>query len=75
MVQRQKLPVDIFPCKDCVLIVQRKYGNNKTEISDSMDMLLIYEGSEVVKRKSIRKMNPGCRYCKGYFSYKMSFLR
>jgi hypothetical protein len=75
MVQKQKLPDDIFPCKDYLLIVQRKYGNNKMEINDSMDTLLIYEGSEVVKRKSIRKMSPGCRYCKGYFSYEMSFLR
>jgi len=44
------------------------------EINDSMDTLLIYEGSEVIKRKPIRKMSPGCRYCKGYFSYEMNLI-
>ena len=75
MVQKQNLPDDIFPCKDCVLIVQRKYTGNKMEVSDSLDTLLIYEGGEVIKREPIKKMSPGCRYCKGYFSYEMSFLR
>ena len=75
MVQKQKLPDDIFPCKDCVLIVQRKYAKHKMEVIDSMDTLLIYEGGEIIKRKPIRKMTAGCRHCKGYFSYEMSFLR
>jgi hypothetical protein len=74
MVQKQNLPNDIFPCKDCVLVVQRKYTGNKMEVSDSMDMLLIYEGSDVIKREPIRKMSPGCRYCKGYFSYEMGLI-
>ena len=49
MVQKQNPPDDIFPCKDCVLIVHRKYTRNKMEVSDSMDTLLIYEGSGVIK--------------------------
>ena len=74
MVQKQNLPDDIFPCKDCVLIVQRKYAKNKMEVNDSLDTLLIYKGSEVVKREPVRKMSPGCRHCKGYFSYEMSLI-
>lgn len=74
MAQKQQLPDDIFPCIDCVLIVQRKYAKHKMEVNDSMDTLLMYEGEEVIKREPIRKMSPGCRYCKGYFSYEMSFL-
>ena len=74
MAQKQNLPDDIFPCEDCVLIVHRKYPKNKMEVSDSMDTLLIYEGSEVIKREPIRKMSTGCRYCEGYFSYEMGLI-
>ena len=74
MVQKQNLPDDIFPCKDCVLIVQRKYKGNRMEVNDSLDTLLIYECGEVIKRETIRKMSPGCRYCKGYFFYEMSLI-
>jgi hypothetical protein len=74
MVQKQNLPDDIFACKDCVLIVQRKYAKNKMEVNDSLDTLLIYKGSKVVKREPVRKMSPGCRYCKGYFSYEMGLI-
>jgi hypothetical protein len=69
MVQKQNPPDDIFPCKDCVFIVHQRYADKRTEINDSMDALLIFEGGEVIKRERIRKMSPGCRYCKGYFSY------
>jgi len=75
MVQKQNLPDDIFPCKDCVLIVHQRYADKRTEINDSIDTLLIFEGGEVIKREPIRKMTAGCRHCKGYFSYEMSFLR
>ena len=74
MAQKQNLPDDIFPCKDCVLIVQRKYAKYRIELNDSLDTLLIYEGGEVIKREPIRKMSAGCRHCKGYFSYEMGFL-
>jgi hypothetical protein len=74
MVQKQNPPDGIFPCKDCVLIVHRKYAKNKMEVNDSLDTLLIYEGSKVVKREPVRKMSPGCRYCKGYFSYEMGLI-
>jgi hypothetical protein len=74
MAQKQNLPDDIFPCKDCLLIVQRKYANHKMEVTNSLDTLLICEGSEVIKREPIRKMSAGCRYCKGYFSYEMSLI-
>ena len=75
MGQKQNLPDDVFPCTDCVLIVQRKYKGNKMEVNDSMDTLLIYEGGKIIKREPIRKISAGCRHCKGYFSYKMSFLK
>jgi hypothetical protein len=39
-----------------------------------MDTLLIYEGGEIIKREPIRKMSPGCRYCKGYFSYEIALI-
>jgi hypothetical protein len=74
MVQKQKLPDDIFPCKDCVLIVRQRYADKRTKINDSMDTLLIYESGEVIKKEPIRKMTPGCRYRKGYFSYEMSLI-
>jgi hypothetical protein len=72
--KKTNLPDDIFPCKDCVLLVHRRYAKNRREISDPMDTLLICEGGEVVKREPIRKMTPGCRYCKGYFSYEMGLI-
>jgi hypothetical protein len=74
MAQRVNFPDDIFPCKDCVLIVHQRYAKNRREISDSMDTLLICEGGEVIKREPIRKMSPGCRHCKGYFYYEMSLI-
>ena len=74
MVRRTNLPDDIFPCKDCLLIVCQRYADKRTEINDSMDTLLIYEGGEIIKRIPIRKMSPGCRYCKGCFSYEMSLI-
>ena len=74
MVLRQNLPDDVFPCKDCVLIVRQKYAKNKIRVNDSLDTLLIYEGSKVVKREPVRKMSAGCRYCKGYFSYEMGLI-
>jgi hypothetical protein len=72
---KPELPEDTFPCKDCVLIVQRKDTGNIMEISDSMDTLLICEGVEVTKREPIRKVSPGCRYCRGYFYYEMNLSR
>jgi hypothetical protein len=57
-----ELPEDIFPCKDCLLNVQRKYANHRMEINDSIDTLLIYEGGEVIKREPIRKMSIRCRH-------------
>ncbi len=75
MVQKKKFPDDIFPCKDCVLIVRQRWADKRTEINDSMDTLLIFEEGEVIKRKPIRKMSPGCRHCKGYFSYEMTLSR
>ena len=74
MAQRANFPDDIFPCKDCVLLVHRRYAKDRREISDSMDTLLICEGGEVTKREPIRKMTAGCRHCKGYFSYEMSLI-
>jgi hypothetical protein len=75
MVQKTNLPDDIFPCKDCVLIIRQRYPDKRTKINDSMDTLLIFEEGKVIEREPMRKMSPGCRYCKGYFSYEMSFLR
>jgi hypothetical protein len=74
MVQKTNLPDDIFPCKDCVLIIRQRYTGKRTKINDPMDALLIYEGGEVIKREPIREMSPGCRHCKGYFSYEMSLI-
>ena len=74
MAQRANFPDDIFPCKDCVLLVHQRYAKNRREISDLMDTLLICEGGEVIKREPIRKMSPECRYCKGYFYYEMSLI-
>ena len=74
MAQKKNSPDNIFPCKDCVLIVRQRYPGKRTEINDSMDTLLIYEGGEVIKGEPIRKVTAGCRYCKGYFFYEMSLL-
>jgi len=75
MVPKTDVPDDIYPCKDCLLIVRKRCADKKTEINDSMDALLIFEGGKVIKREPIRKMSLGYRYCKGYFSYEISFLR
>ena len=74
MDQRANFPDDIFPGKDCVLIVRERNPDKRTKINDSIDTLLIYEGSKVIKREPIRKMSPGCRCCKGYFSYEMGLI-
>ena len=71
---KPQLPEDIFPCKDCVLIVRQRYADKRTEINDSMDTLLTYESGEVIKREPVKKMSPGCRYSKGTFSYEMSLI-
>jgi hypothetical protein len=75
MFQNTSFPEDIFPCTDCVLIVRQRYAGKRAKVNDSMDALLIFEEGEVIKRERIRKMTAGCRHCKGYFSYEMSFLR
>jgi len=74
MVRKTNLPDDIFPCKDCVLIVRQRYADKRTKINDSMDTLLIFQDGEVIKREPIRKMSAGCRHCKGYFYYEMSLI-
>ncbi len=74
MPRKKNLSEDIFPCADCVFIVQRKYSKHTMEISDSMDELLIYKDGEVVKRERVRRMTAGCRHCKGYFIHQMSLL-
>ena len=74
MAQRANFPDDIFPCKDCVLIVWQRDTDKRTKIDDPMDTLLFFEGGEIVKRERTKKMSPGCRYCKGYFSYDMSLI-
>jgi len=33
MVQKQNLPDDVFPCKDCILIVRRRYAKNNMEVN------------------------------------------
>ncbi len=71
---KKNLLDNIFPCKDCVLLVRQRYAGKRTEINDPMDTLLIFEGDRVVKRKPIRKMSAGCRHCKGYYSHLMSLL-
>ena len=72
--QKDNLPDEIFPCKDCVLLVRQRYADKRTEMNDSMDALLIFEVDKVIKREPIRKMSAGCRHCKGYYSYQMSLL-
>ena len=71
---KPELPKEVFPCKDCVLILHRRYTKHSMELNDSLDTLLIYEGSEVIKTEPIRKMSPGCRFCKGYFPYEMGLI-
>ncbi len=71
---KTNLPDNIFPCKNCVLVVRKKYAGRRTEINDSMDALLILEGDKVIKREAIRRMSPGCRHCKGYYSHQMDLL-
>ena len=44
MAQRANFPDDIFPCKDCVLIVYQRVTDKRTKIDDPMDTLLFFEG-------------------------------
>jgi hypothetical protein len=39
MVRKTNLPDDVFPCKDCVLIVRQRYADKRTKINDSIDTL------------------------------------
>jgi hypothetical protein len=32
------------------------------------------KGGDIVKRERTKKMSPGGRYCKGYFSYEMGLI-
>jgi len=42
-------PEDISPCKNCVFIIHQRYAGKWTEINDSMDTLLIFEGVKLSK--------------------------
>ncbi len=48
MVRETNLPDDIFPCKECVLIVRQRYPGKRTETNDLMDTLLIFEEGKVI---------------------------
>jgi len=55
MGQKQNLPEDIFPCKDCLFIVQGKYTKHRMEVNDSMDTLLIFEGGGSYQKRTNKK--------------------
>jgi hypothetical protein len=51
---KTELPQDIFPCKDCLLIVHQRYSDKETKINDSMDTLIIFEEGKILKREPIK---------------------
>lgn len=66
---KSQVPSKLFPCKNCLLVVYRKYPQHHFKIEDSAgsnETLLILEDGKTVKTEIVEKMTPGCRFCEGY---------
>ena len=61
----------LFPCKNCLLLVYRKYPGCSFKLKKykSEDRLLVFGMRRKVKEESVDKMTPGCRFCSGYNHY------
>jgi hypothetical protein len=66
-----QVPEDLFPCKNCLLVVYRKYpqGEFKVESGKSEDRLLIFRGMTLIGQEPVEKITPACRHCKGLYSH------
>jgi hypothetical protein len=72
---KNQVPLNLFPCKNCLLVVSRKYPNRKLKLIESTglyDKLLIHEGKKIIKKETVKKMTPECRFCKGVFSHSLN---
>ena len=72
---KSQIPLDLFLCKNCPLVVSRKYPSRKLKLKESTgtkDTLLIFEKQNIVKRETVKKMTPECRFCTGYFTHSLN---
>jgi|WetSurSiteA1Bulk_404760.scaffolds.fasta_scaffold664731_1 hypothetical protein len=72
---KHQIPLNLFPCKNCLLVVYRKYPNSDFKLQESTgsnETLLIIKEGEIVKKEVVEKMTPGCRFCNGYVSHLLS---
>ena len=66
-----------FPCKNCLLVVYRKYPQCEFKLVESGEIeeaLLVLEKGIVIKEEPVARMTPGCRYCKGYYNHVINSL-
>jgi len=67
-----QVPLNLFPCKNCPLIVSQKYPNRDLKLKESAapnDTLLILREGKIIKEEIVKKMIPGCRFCEGYYHH------
>ena len=69
---KNQIPLNLFPCKNCLLFVSRKYPNSAFKLKESAapnDTLLILEEGKIIKKEIVKKMIPACRFCEGYYHH------
>ena len=67
-----QIPLELFACQDCPLVVYRKYPNRDFRLKESAarnDTLLILREGKIIKEEIVKKMTPGCRFCEGYYHH------
>ncbi len=59
---KRQIPLNLFPCKNCLLVVYRKYYNHNLKLMKSTalhDALWILEKGKIIKKQIVEKMTPG----------------
>lgn len=70
-VSEGQIPESFFPCKNCLLVVYRKYPQSefKIESGELEDRLLISKERTFIGEERVEKITPACRHCKGLYSH------
>ena len=65
------MPGKLFPCKNCLIPISQKYRGKKLKLNPSETRLLVFDGRELVAKETVKKMVPGCRYCRGFYHHQV----
>jgi hypothetical protein len=65
---------NLFPCKNCLLLAMRRYPGKKHKVDDTDEHLLVFDGRKLIAKESIEKMNPECRFCRGFYLHQVGQL-